>query len=1016
MKIIKKAKIFLFILLIIIIFIPLGFSEECQRGSYFIRNYTPEEYRGFPQVWAVIQDKRGIMYFGSSDGIIEFDGIKWDIIKIRDNKTIRDLEIDSNGIIYVGAIGDFGYLSFTESGKTIYKSLVPLLKNSNRNINNIFEIHTLSSGVYFIEENKIFRYYNNKIEIIPVSLRSKGTVINDMIFAQDDSGLKVIFANKILSLPQTEIFNRKKAGRVLILPYDSGRVLILSDRIGSFIYDISYVKKIKKISFPVIKTKRILHRFYTDIDAYIKKHGIYTGKRLTNNLYAIAPFEGGLIIMNKKGKIINFIDESSGLQNNIVFDIFVDKSNNIWVTLNNGISFIETGSPITFFGSKKGLKNLVLDIIKYKDKIFVSSMDGLHYLPECKNYDMFSGKGFKSVKGKKYSFFTLLNYNNILLVGGYEGIYYLNKNNELERLKETKFVYVLKKSEKFPDKIFVGKRGGLSIIFLQKKSGDKIRISEFKIKEIKGIVRRIENDRNGDIWVSTQNNGLFYIRFNKNNIFDYKIYKIKPVMGLPESYSAFAYFVNGEIIILSSKYFYKAILPENKGPNTIPSPPKIIKIKKFDKLIPDSSNISLLRGDDEKNIIVGMINKFEVLKEEEDGKLKLIDKPFAKISGYVTSFLKDKEVEWIGTSKGLYEFDTTYNKDYNKHYNALIRKVVINNKKECFFGNYYEVKNGYKVASLKQPSFIIPTLNYSENSLYFEFSSTFYEHSKYNRYSYKLEGYEKKWSNWVSFTKKEYTNLPPGNYVFKVRAKNIFGVISKEAKFKFKVLPPLYMTWYAYVFYFVLAGFFIYLILLFSNKRHLKAKERLEKIIRERTAEIERQKKKLEELATHDGLTGVYNKRKFNEVFNHEWKRAERNGMYLGILMVDVDFFKQYNDTYGHQAGDKALRKVAQAIKSMAKRPADFVARYGGEEFIVLLPETDPEGVKMVGEKIRRAVENLKIPHEKSTVSEYLTVSVGAISIIPKKDLFFSLIKAADEALYESKKKGRNRVSYKDEL
>jgi diguanylate cyclase (GGDEF)-like protein len=1011
-KMIRKKNLFIIIPIFLLLSIVRLFPEDCIRGSFFIKNYTPEEYGGFPQVWAVARDKRGIMYFGNSSGVIEFDGVNWNIIKMKNNNTIRSIAVDSKGVVYIGAIGDFGYLSFDKNGTLFFKSIKPLLKNSVKHVNNVFEVFTISSGVYFIEEDKVFRYYNNKIEILPVKIRSKGIVIDNVIYVQDNRGIKMIYDNKIIPLPETDIFNLKNAGRALLLPYDKTKMLILSEKKGSFIYELNAFKNLNTISSKKTKykTKKLLKRFKTDIDSYIKRYGVYTGKKLNNNLYAIAPFEGGIILMNKKGKIVNVINESSGLQNNIVFDMYIDANNNIWTALNNGIAFIEAGSPITFFGKSKGLKNLVLDMVKYHNKMYVSSMDGLHYLPKCKNYNMFAGKGFKKGNGQNFSLFDLLIYKNILMAGSYGGVFYYNKNS-LKHLIGTRFVYVLEISNRFPDKIFVGKRGGLSILSV-KLIGKKLKVVEYKIKEIKDIIRGLKSDYDGNIWVSAQNNGLFYIRFSENNILDYKIYKIKAGKGLPEPNSAFAYNVNGEIVIVNSKQFYKAKIPAKNNFNM--DNLKFVKYKELNNLINDSSSISLLENDNKGNIIVGMSDRFGIIRKRKNGEMIFDDKPFVKIKEYVTSIFIENNVKWIGTTKGVYKFDETYKKIYNKPFNSIIRKVVINNKENKIYENYYKIQNGYKIASLKQPDFLIPTLNYSNNSLYFEFAATFYEHSDYNKFSYKLEGYDKKWSPWVSFHKKEYTNLPAGDYVFKVKAKNIFGIESPTAKFGFIILPPWYMTIYAYIGYFLLSGLFIYILLWFNSRRHKKARDKLEIIIKERTAIIKEQNRKLKELATHDGLTGLFNKRKFEELYDREWRRAVRNKTPIGIIMIDIDYFKLYNDSYGHQAGDICLKKVAETISNTVNRPGDAVARYGGEEFIVLLSETDEMGVTIIAERIRKRVENMRMVHEKSKVSDYITISLGCSVIIPDTELSPSvLIKKADDALYESKEHGRNRVTFK---
>jgi two-component system chemotaxis family response regulator WspR len=168
----------------------------------------------------------------------------------------------------------------------------------------------------------------------------------------------------------------------------------------------------------------------------------------------------------------------------------------------------------------------------------------------------------------------------------------------------------------------------------------------------------------------------------------------------------------------------------------------------------------------------------------------------------------------------------------------------------------------------------------------------------------------------------------------------------------------------------------------------------------------------LQRLNNVDGLTGASNRKHFNEYIETEWKRAAREQSPLSVLMVDVDDFKRFNDTYGHLAGDEGLRKVADATRKICMRPADLAARFGGEEFVIVLPATTIDGAKSVGEKLRRSIEDLQISHSASTVGKFLTVSVGGASTIPRQgdDSCLSLIETADVALYEAKKSGKNRV------
>jgi len=173
--------------------------------------------------------------------------------------------------------------------------------------------------------------------------------------------------------------------------------------------------------------------------------------------------------------------------------------------------------------------------------------------------------------------------------------------------------------------------------------------------------------------------------------------------------------------------------------------------------------------------------------------------------------------------------------------------------------------------------------------------------------------------------------------------------------------------------------------------------------------QLEKTNQTLEQLATTDGLTQVSNRRQFDQVYLAEWNRLCREQEPLSLLMCDVDYFKAYNDTYGHQAGDQCLQKVAQAITHCTQRPADCVARYGGEEFVVVLPKTDASGALQVAKSIHSALHDLHLPHTTSAISNQVTMSIGVACQIPQMDTAPSLlISKVDQALYAAKKQGRN--------
>jgi diguanylate cyclase (GGDEF)-like protein len=180
------------------------------------------------------------------------------------------------------------------------------------------------------------------------------------------------------------------------------------------------------------------------------------------------------------------------------------------------------------------------------------------------------------------------------------------------------------------------------------------------------------------------------------------------------------------------------------------------------------------------------------------------------------------------------------------------------------------------------------------------------------------------------------------------------------------------------------------------------------------TRKLDEANRELTRLSAADGLTGIANRRCFDDTLQREWRRAARANTPIALLVADVDHFKQFNDGYGHQLGDDCLKDVARVLESCLRRPTDLVARYGGEEFAVIMPETDAEGAAQVAETMREAVQAAQIAHAYSPVAPVVTISVGAATTLPSRadeDGPRMLLQQADQALYQAKREGRNRIS-----
>jgi diguanylate cyclase (GGDEF)-like protein len=204
-------------------------------------------------------------------------------------------------------------------------------------------------------------------------------------------------------------------------------------------------------------------------------------------------------------------------------------------------------------------------------------------------------------------------------------------------------------------------------------------------------------------------------------------------------------------------------------------------------------------------------------------------------------------------------------------------------------------------------------------------------------------------------------------------------------------------------------GFLLYQ---YRMKRMRALADRLQSLVEERTAALERLNQELQRLTATDSLTGVANRRRFDEALDHEWRRAARVNAPLACIMIDIDHFKAFNDRYGHLQGDACLRQIAHSLVATVRRAGDIVARYGGEEFAVVLPGTTQAGAVRVAEQLRASVEALRLPNDASATASYVTISCGVTTVTPTAGVNpQTLVAGADRALYNAKRRGRNRVA-----
>jgi len=352
---------------------------------------------------------------------------------------------------------------------------------------------------------------------------------------------------------------------------------------------------------------------------------------------------------------------------------------------------------------------------------------------------------------------------------------------------------------------------------------------------------------------------------------------------------------------------------------------------------------------------------------------------------------------WVGTARGIGMFDPRGEQPDNLPKPLVIDTAQLTDHSRLLRGG--------------------ETLPYSERNLTFATALLAYGGESRVRYRFQLTGFDPQPSEWATTGIKEYTNLGAGEYTFHAWGRDARGNVSGPASISFTLRPAPWLTVWAFAAYAIVAVLAAYAALRWRLHALAVRTRQLETEVAARTADLVAARDAMQRLATEDALTGVANRRKFDSVLDQEWKRAQRDGHWLTVILLDVDFFKRYNDRYGHALGDECLRAIAQTIANQCVRPGDLVARYGGEEFVIVLPGGDAEGVRAKLRDILTAVSRLQIEHADSTCAAHVTISLGAFTSRPgAHDSARAALKRADELLYEAKQSGRRRAVHADAL
>ncbi|MCB8963429.1 MAG: SpoIIE family protein phosphatase [Bacteroidales bacterium] len=791
-------------------------------GKYSVVNFHHRAYRGHSQSWAIAQDKRGLIYVANNVGIIEYDGSDWRHISVN-NALPRCLDVDSNGRIWVGAQDEFGYLAADSSHSLSYVSLCGSLPESYKPFGLIRKVFATPRGVYFSSNSLIVRVAGNgeyKVWTPKTSFHRTYMVDGCLFVSQRDIGLSFMNNDSLTFIPGTEVFGSELI--YTILPFNDRYFLVGTQSNGFYLLARdAIVPRAGKAVEPILK-------FQTSDDAFFRENWIYTGLSVDDGVFAIGTYRGGVVFIDLQGRFIRKIDATVSLQDDAVWHLFKDNQDNLWMALNNGISYTPIHSQLTEWSNEAGLNGVLQSVVRFKNDIYVSSNAGVFRKVDGRFYPV-EGVDDLSWKLKVVK----QGASEHLLAATSSGIYRIDGDRALPIENGGIHAYCLTQSVVFPNILYAGVRNGVAVIRYSEGQYKLIGKLDADIGEVYTVIE----DSNGDIWCSDRYRGVRYVDI----INPYQlVYEESQLYSLPNSPK----YDDMSVVLIDG-----VVKASSEG-----------GLSMFDavknQFVPDSSlGVEFATGEtglrvfcqDNKGDIWFEAYQFDPnrwlekavkypggIYRREPAQFRTIPETI-----FFDVYPDSRNVTWIAATDGLFRYDASVGAKNNHLIRVHIRQVTANRTSRIYNGAICGPLVAGELLDDHPPVSVEPEeLSHSMNSLSFLYSAPFFGQQQELMYSYYLEGYDEGWSEWSHAQSKEYTNLPFGNYVFRVKAKNLFEVESPVASYSFRIKKPVYLQWYFLVLYSLLLTLVVWFVV-YLNTRLLRASNiKLQRLVDERTLEL----------------------------------------------------------------------------------------------------------------------------------------------------------------------------------
>lgn len=851
-----------------------GLAQVKNIGLPKIINYKKSEYNGGSQNWDIAQGKNGNLYFANTSGLVQFNGTSWSIANIP-NETVRSLKIDASGKIYVGGYNEFGYYDTNAKGKLTYHTLTNLMGQNSKNIIDfVWKIHILDGSVFFQTFYKTYIYKDGKINILEAPNRFQFSfVVNNTLYFQDIvQGLLEYTNGKLIPRKGTELFNATEIWG--LMPFQGNKLLVVTQDKGLYISDDSGVTP-----------------FNCEANDFLLKNNSLGGRILADKFIVLNSVLDGIIICNLNGKIIQHINNRKGLQNNTALSSYVDASNNLWLGLDNGISFINENSPFSYLGTSYGL-GAVYGSAVFEGNLFVATNQGVFTHDWQKT---FKEESFKFLEGTTGQAWNIQEFDGQLFCSHNRGLFLISGGRQGKFIDDKRGYLNLKRIPGKPGFLIASNYHGFAIIektpsgwqFRNQVEGFNISDSKFTTDGVnvwlrKGVVYRLRlsNDLRTFTTISTYNSP------------DGKLGDIQSIQDINST----VYFQT------NNRFFTYETLKD-----------RFIEDKQMTALFKNVPKIRYCFQDNKGNIgyffgksSMGMLIKMP------DGSYNNVQSPFSALTGNMVYFFEsvntvDNSNIFIGVTEGLVHYNPQLQNIYPQKPKAFIRNFT-------FSGDTLVTGNLAKIREI--------TLPYKSNNVKFTFSSPIYDNPENIQFSYKLEGFDEKWSAWTKVPVKEYTNLHEGDYRMQVKVMDSFGHVSDPDVVSFSIAPPFYRHPLAYLAYLLLIAFAVYYI-----RRRIKAKIRKNKYyetLEQRRLYLEKETKiKQEQLELEKEIERLKNEQlrvkiltKDKELVSNSLQVVKKNKMLNGIIHKLKDLEADGMDEAARQRFNRVYKTIVKELNT----------------------------------------------------------------------------------------------------